>query len=89
MIKNGQSAAKPLNLKKHEERSETISKESRESFPETVGFFNINFYTLTDPNTNKIRYIGKTIQSLKTRLVKHISETKRNCKSHNGTKKEN
>ncbi len=36
----------------------------------------ISIYTLTDPRTNEIRYIGKTINKLNIRLSKHISNVK-------------
>jgi len=38
-------------------------------------------YALLDPNTNEVRYIGKTV-SLSKRLRKHISESKNDTKSH-------
>jgi len=83
-MKNGQSAAKLLSSSEYGERSETISKESRDIVcPETVGLFNAKFYTLNDSDTNDIRYVGRTIQSLSTRLVKHISETKRKLTQRN------
>lgn len=34
-------------------------------------------YTLNDPDTNEIKYVGKTTQSLKKRLAQHIRETYR------------
>jgi len=40
-------------------------------------------YTLKDPNTLKIRYIGKTVQKLKKRLSGHITWAKhQDGKSH-------
>lgn len=33
----------------------------------------VKIYTLTDPRNNEIRYIGKTVRSLKNRLCAHIS----------------
>lgn len=38
-------------------------------------------YSLEDPKTNQIRYIGKTIQKLEKRLIAHIYESK-NRKNH-------
>src|SRR3990167_4875568 len=35
-------------------------------------------YTLSDPITKEIRYIGQTIQPLKKRLLDHIKEAKTN-----------
>ena len=34
-------------------------------------------YILKHPNTNEIRYVGKTIQQLKYRLATHISRSKK------------
>jgi len=34
-------------------------------------------YTLTDPLTNQIRYVGKTIQSLSVRRNRHVQDAKR------------
>jgi hypothetical protein len=34
-------------------------------------------YTLSDPETGKIRYVGKTIETLNSRLAKHICDSKR------------
>lgn len=34
-------------------------------------------YTLTDPITNQVRYVGKTIQSLEIRRNRHIQDSKR------------
>jgi hypothetical protein len=34
-------------------------------------------YTLEDPDTNEIKYIGKTVKPLKTRLTNHIYSCKR------------
>lgn len=39
-------------------------------------------YSLCDPITDEIRYIGKTDQYLKQRLYSHIQECKSNKKSH-------
>lgn len=36
----------------------------------------VNIYVLIDPTTSKIRYIGRTTNSLNTRLVGHISKSK-------------
>jgi hypothetical protein len=36
----------------------------------------VKIYALIDPNTNKIRYIGKTIKKLKIRLVGHLKDNK-------------
>jgi len=55
------------------ERSETISKESRGNFPETVR----SLYYLRDPRTNEIKYVGSTNDPSR-RLIQHISETKHN-----------
>ena len=33
-------------------------------------------YGLTDPKTNEIRYIGRTVSPLPFRLMHHISETR-------------
>ncbi len=42
----------------------------------------VKIYLLIDPITNEIRYVGKTIQPLKSRLSAHINE-KSNChRSH-------
>ena len=35
-------------------------------------------YTLTDPTTNEVRYVGVTIQSLNQRLSQHINAAKNN-----------
>lgn len=43
----------------------------------------VYIYALLDPRDNKIRYIGKTIQVLSTRLSNHISTAKRGkCVDH-------
>jgi len=34
-------------------------------------------YTLSDPETNEIRYVGKTIGTLNSRLSKHLCDSKR------------
>lgn len=39
-------------------------------------------YTLSDPNTNKIRYIGVTIRTLEVRLLEHIKECFSNKVTH-------
>ena len=39
-------------------------------------------YSLNDPNTNEIRYIGYTSQPLETRLKQHIRDSNRNVKSY-------
>ncbi len=41
----------------------------------------INIYTLLDPNTKQIRYVGKTCQKLQVRLNRHIRDAK-NKKNH-------
>ena len=33
-----------------------------------------HIYALIDPNTNEVRYVGATVQSLKVRLLAHSSE---------------
>lgn len=37
----------------------------------------VNIYVLIDPTTLKIRYIGRTVNSLSTRLIGHISKSKK------------
>lgn len=44
----------------------------------------VKIYTLTDPRTNEIRYVGKTVQSLNYRLACHIYQTKR-YRHHNSS----
>ena len=41
-----------------------------------------NIYSLSDPNTGEIRYIGKTYNKLRKRLYAHINECKSDNKSH-------
>ena len=42
----------------------------------------VKIYSLEDPSTNEIRYIGKTVTSLEERLGGHLRDTpKRNTKS--------
>ncbi len=36
----------------------------------------IEIYGLTDPRTDKVRYVGKTVTTTKQRLAGHISETR-------------
>lgn len=36
-------------------------------------------YSLSDPFTKEIRYIGKTSKSLKSRLIEHKVEKRKNC----------
>ena len=43
---------------------------------------NIFIYALIDPRNNKMRYIGKTINKIGTRLSKHISNIKYESKTH-------
>lgn len=38
----------------------------------------VNIYTLSDPDTLEVRYIGKTVSKISYRLAAHISETKAN-----------
>lgn len=38
---------------------------------------NIYIYTLTDPRTNEVRYIGKTVKKLENRLYEHIKDSER------------
>lgn len=38
---------------------------------------NCIIYTLSDPDTNEVRYIGKTVKSLKHRLTDHLYSPKR------------
>lgn len=38
----------------------------------------VNIYTLSDPITGEIRYVGKTVSMLNERLSSHIYNTKRN-----------
>jgi len=38
---------------------------------------NTTIYTLSHPKTGEVRYVGKTIQSLSTRLFAHIGDSKR------------
>ena len=35
-------------------------------------YMEVKIYVLIDPETNEIRYVGKTIQSLKVRLTNHL-----------------
>lgn len=44
------------------------------------GLNKVFIYTLSDPITNEIRYVGKTIQKLSTRYSDHISFTKQRNK---------
>ena len=37
-----------------------------------------NIYTLSDPDTKEIRYVGKTVKSLEERLNNHVQETRMN-----------
>lgn len=39
-------------------------------------------YTLSDPITNEVRYIGQTVMSLKMRLGNHIRESRRPHNTH-------
>lgn len=39
---------------------------------------NINLYTLSNPITDEVRYVGITSRSLKRRLTQHISEKRLN-----------
>lgn len=42
----------------------------------------VKIYTLSDPNTNEVRYVGKTINPLKQRLKEHIRcRNKTYCKN--------
>lgn len=41
----------------------------------------VNIYTLSDPETNEIRYVGQTVKSLNNRLSSHIWDCKR-VKNH-------
>ena len=43
---------------------------------------NTVIYTLSDPITNQVRYIGKTKSSLKYRLSQHIQDSLDNTKTH-------
>lgn len=40
----------------------------------------IYIYSLSDPETNEVRYIGRTIESPHRRYLKHISQSKNNTK---------
>jgi hypothetical protein len=42
----------------------------------------VTIYTLTDPVTNKIRYVGKTTTDLDKRLRYHIYEINRSKNKH-------
>lgn len=42
----------------------------------------VKIYLLKDPDTNKIKYVGKTVQKLKYRLSGHISASKRRRTSY-------
>lgn len=42
----------------------------------------IKIYTINDPDTLEIKYIGKTIQSLKKRLSGHVTKSKYNRSTH-------
>lgn len=66
----GQSAAKP----RTGEGSQTIPEGST---PTNLGgngddFYKVNIYGLVDPQTNLIRYVGKTRYRLDQRLAKHL-----------------
>lgn len=39
-------------------------------------------YVLRDPHSNTIRYVGKTIETLKRRLANHVASAKRGNKTH-------
>ena len=83
--KNGQSAAKPLsNNELYEEGSTTISQESTGEISGKRSLFNqkIKIYTLKDPLTNEIRYIGKTKYSLVDRLCKHLITYEKNHRAN-------
>ena len=52
----------------------------------------VKIYALINPNTKEIRYIGKTANTLNTRLYQHLKDT--NCNTHkfkwiNSLKKQN
>lgn len=64
----GQSAAKP----RIEERSTTIPKGSTSKILEGNGS-NICIYALIDPETDQVRYVGKTKFPLIQRLRKHLA----------------
>lgn len=42
----------------------------------------INIYTLTDPRTGDVRYVGKTKQNLSDRLQSHLADTRKGIRSH-------
>ena len=41
-----------------------------------------HIYSLSDPNTGEIRYVGKTYNQLRKRLYSHLNECKTGNKSH-------
>lgn len=40
-------------------------------------------YTLTDPRTNEVRYVGKTVKTLEQRLIAHTGDTRKNTHRRN------
>jgi hypothetical protein len=52
---------------------------ARNCLPKTV----TTIYTLSDPRTNEIRYVGKTVSPLVERLRQHISTARRLNRTHN------
>lgn len=59
------------------EGSETISrKESREKSRKGRNFSACVYYII-DPRTSKIRYVGKTVKKLESRLAEHLQDSKR------------
>ena len=44
-------------------------------------FFMVQIYTLTDPRTNIVRYVGKTVKPLNLRLSEHFNDRDGNKKS--------
>ena len=43
---------------------------------------NYKIYTLNDPITNEVKYVGQTCKDLNKRLSGHLSESRLRCKSH-------
>lgn len=43
---------------------------------------NVSIYTLSDPRTGEVRYVGKTTQSLRCRLSSHLCRKRNTTQSH-------
>lgn len=48
---------------------------------ESKGMRTVTFYVLIDPITKEVRYVGKTVQSLKVRLQRHMDDGKHYVKN--------